>query len=76
MGSLSNLLIQTSMLYLGAAMAAIISYSMTVWLLIPAYFLLNEKITVRKIVSIVLSLSGLVILMNIDTDNSQFYKRY
>ncbi|MDY3740199.1 MAG: EamA family transporter [Selenomonadaceae bacterium] len=73
---MSNLLIQTSMLYLGAAMAAIISYSMTVWLLIPAYFLLNEKITVRKIVSIVLSLSGLVILMNIDTDNSQFYKRY
>jgi drug/metabolite transporter (DMT)-like permease len=70
---ISNLLIQNSMLYLGAGMAAIISYSMPVWLLIPAYFLLNEKITVRKIASIVLSLSGLVILMNIDTDNSQFY---
>lgn len=63
--AVNNMLIQLAIKDLGAGMAAVLNYSMPVWLLIPAHFLLKERITIRKFLSIVLSLSGLCILLGV-----------
>lgn len=68
--SMNNLLVQHSMLELGAGMAAVLNYSMPVWVLIPAHYILKESITPRKIISILLSLSGLSVLLGVSTDIS------
>lgn len=64
----NNMLIQYAMLDLGAGMAAVLNYTMPVWVLIPAHFILKERITIRKILSIILSLCGLCILLGVSTD--------
>lgn len=66
--AVNNLLIQSAMIDLGAGMSAILNYTMPVWVLIPAHFLLKERITLRKFFSIILSLSGLCILLGVTTD--------
>lgn len=68
--AVNNLLIQHAMLELGAGMAAVLNYSMPVWVLIPAHYILKETITPRKIISIILSLSGLCVLLGVSTDIS------
>ena len=64
--ALSNLLIQISMLKISAGMAAVINYTMPLWISIIAHFYLNETLTLRKISGIIISLMGLAILMGID----------
>lgn len=66
--ALSNLLIQISMLKISAGMAAVINYTMPLWISIIAHFYLDETLTLRKISGIIISLMGLAILMGIDFD--------
>ena len=52
---------------LDAGLVAVLNYSMPVWVAILAHFFLNEKLTKRKALGVVVSMIGLVILMHIDS---------
>ena len=64
--ALGNVAIQIGMIDLSAGLVAVLDYSMPVWVAILAHFLLQERLTGRKIIGIFLSMVGLVTLMNID----------
>jgi drug/metabolite transporter (DMT)-like permease len=64
--TLNNVAMQTGMQYLGAGLAAVLNYTMPVWVAILAHFFLSEHLSLRKIAGIGLSIAGLFILMNID----------
>lgn len=51
-----------SIYYLSIASAMILQSTLTLWMVVFSYFILKEKITTRVIISLILSLVGLVIL--------------
>lgn len=57
--------IQVSLRYLDAGLAAVLNYSMPVWMAILAYFFLHEPLTKRKVIGIAICMAGMCILMNI-----------
>lgn len=65
--ALNNVAIQIGMQSLGAGFAAVLNYSMPVWVTILAHFFLHEPLTLRKTGGIIVSMAGLFILMHIDT---------
>ncbi|MCH4178356.1 MAG: EamA family transporter [Megasphaera sp.] len=65
--AINSAAIQTGMNSLNAGLVAVLNYSMPMWVAILAHFFLHERLTLRKIIGIFISLSGLCILMNIDT---------
>lgn len=62
---LNNIAAQTSMVTLGAGMVSVLNYSMPVFAAVMAHFLLGEKLTWRKGAGIILSLVGMVVLMDV-----------
>lgn len=62
---LNNIAAQTSMVTLGAGMVSVLNYSMPIFAAVMAHFLLGEKLTWRKGAGIILSLAGMVVLMDI-----------
>lgn len=64
---LNNIAAQTAMLDLGAGLVSVLNYSMPVFAAPMAYFVLGEKLTVRKCVGILLAVVGLVVLMGVHT---------
>lgn len=68
--AISNVAVQIAMRHLGAGFAAVLFYSMPLWVAIMAHFLLNEKLTKRKAAGIILSMFGLVTLLNISGEGS------
>lgn len=60
-----NVAVQVGMQYVGAGFAAVLTYSMPLWVALMAHFLLGERLTRRKLVGIALSMAGLVTLLNI-----------
>ena len=69
-GCLNPVLIQLGMVELGAGMAAMLNYTMPVWVLILAQFIIGERLTLRKIICILLCVAGLAVLLNIDVNGS------
>ena len=60
---LNNVAAQSSMMELGAGLAAVLNYSMPVWLAVMAHFALGERLTVRRGIGIALAMAGLVVLV-------------
>lgn len=57
---------QTSLVELGSGMAAMLNYTMPVWVAILARIFLGEKLSWRKVLGIVLSLMGLGALLQVE----------
>lgn len=68
--ALANVSVQVGMKSLGAGFAAVLNYSMPLWVAILAHFLLDEKFTRRKATGLTLSMFGLAILLNISGTGS------
>lgn len=62
---LNNIAAQTSMLTLGAGMVSVLNYSMPVFAVVMAHFLLGERLTWRKGAGIVLAIAGMAVLMDV-----------
>lgn len=63
--AVNNAAIQIGVTSLGAGLVAVVNYSMPVWMSILAYFMLHERLTRRKIVGILLSMTGMYVLMDV-----------
>ena len=61
-----NAAMQTALVDLGSGMAAMLNYTMPIWVAILARIFLKEELSWRKICGIVLSLLGLGVLLNVD----------
>ena len=61
-----NAAMQTSLQTLGAGLAAMLNYTMPIWVAILAKIFLKERLSGRKLAGIALSLSGLGLLLNVD----------
>jgi drug/metabolite transporter (DMT)-like permease len=61
----SNVTVQVGMQYLGAGFSAVLNYSMPLWVAVMAHFFLGEKLTKRKATGVILSMAGLVALLNV-----------
>jgi drug/metabolite transporter (DMT)-like permease len=70
--SLNNTILQMSMDTLSAGLVAVLNYSMPMWVAILAHFFLHERLTKRKICGILIAMTGLCVLMNIDTTGSLY----
>ena len=66
----NNVAVQIGMQSLGAGFAAVLNYSSPVWVAILAHFFLAETLTGRKVLGIILSMVGLVTLLNISGEGS------
>ena len=67
MMSMNNLMVQISIHYIGAGLAAVLNYTQSVFVCILAVIILHERFTIRKALGIVFCVAGLLILMNIET---------
>lgn len=56
--------IQTAMETISAGLAAVLNYTMPMWVAILAHFFLGERLTLRKVIGIAISLFGLCVVMN------------
>lgn len=65
--AINNAAMQIGIKDLDAGLVAVLNYSMPVWVAILAHFFLNERLTKRKCLGIVVSMIGLIILMHIDS---------
>ncbi len=63
----NNAAMQIGIKDLDAGLVAVLNYSMPVWVAILAHFFLNERLTKRKCLGIAVSMTGLIILMHIDS---------
>lgn len=63
----SNVLIQVGMQQLGAGFAAVLTYSMPLWVAVMAHFLLGERLSASRTAGVVLSMLGLVTLLNVSS---------
>ena len=66
MMSINNMTVQICTKFIGAGLTALLDYMQSIIVCILAVFLLHEKFTLRKMIGILLSVIGLVILMNLD----------
>lgn len=64
--AVNNAAVQIGVTSLGAGLVAVVNYSMPVWMSILAYFILHETLTKRKILGIVLSMTGMYVLMDVE----------
>lgn len=64
--ALNMVLVQLATKYLGAGLPAVLDYTQSVFVCILAVFFLGEKFTIRKVIGIVLSIVGLLILTNVE----------
>lgn len=65
--SVNTAAIQIGMVTLGAGLVAVLNYSMPVWMALLAHFFLGEHLTRRKVLGIIVSMSGMYLLMNVDS---------
>lgn len=70
--AVNNTAIQMGMDSLSAGLVAVLNYSMPVWVAILAHFFLHERLTLRKIGGITIAITGLCILMNIDSNGNLY----
>lgn len=66
MMSINNMTVQICTKFIGAGLTALLDYMQSIIVCILAVFLLHEKFTLRKMIGILFSVIGLVILMNLD----------
>ena len=64
--AMNMVLVQLATKYLGAGLPAVLDYTQSVFVCILAVFFLGEKFTLRKVIGIVLSIAGLLILTNVE----------
>ena len=66
MMSINNMTVQICTKFIGAGLTALLDYMQSIIVCILAVFLLHEKFTLRKMIGILFSVAGLIILMNLD----------
>lgn len=66
MMSINNMTVQICTKFIGAGLTALLDYMQSIIVCILAVFLLHEKFTLRKMIGILFSVIGLIILMNLD----------
>ena len=66
MMSINNMTVQICTKFIGAGLTALLDYMQSIIVCILAVFLLHEKFTLRKVIGILFSVIGLIILMNLD----------
>ena len=71
--ALNSIIVQMCIQPIGAGFSAVLNYTMPIWVAVLAQFFLNEKLTQKKIVGIIVSIIGLAILMNIDITGNVNY---
>ena len=64
--SIGSAILQNCFKYLDAGLVSVLNYTMPIWVTILARFFLNESLSLKKIFGIVLSIIGVVILMNVE----------
>lgn len=70
MMSMNNMIVQICTKLIGAGLTAVLDYMQSIFVCILAALLLGERFTLRKMLGILFSVVGLVILMNVNmTDN-------
>lgn len=67
--AINSAIVQIGMMSLGAGMAAVLNYTMPLWVAIMAHFMLGERLTLPKFVGIFISLIGMYILMGLTALN-------
>ncbi len=60
-----NTAVQVGMQFLSAGFSSVLSYSMPLWVAIMAHFLLDEKLTKRKTIGVIMGMIGLAVLLNV-----------
>ena len=70
--SYCSVALQTCFKYMSAGLAAMLNYTMPIWVAILAKFFLNERLTTKKVFGIALSITGVFMLMNDDSDGHLF----
>ena len=71
--SLGNCLLQTSMLNLTAGTVSVLNYSSPVWVALMANFFLKDRLTLRKGLGIICSITGMAILMGIQNSSGSLF---
>ncbi|MDO4869319.1 MAG: DMT family transporter [Bacillota bacterium] len=66
MMSFNNLMVQICTKFIGAGLTALLDYMQSIFVCVLAAFLLKERFTARKLLGIVCSVAGLMILLNVD----------
>ena len=59
-------IVQYCFKFLDAGLVSVLNYTMPVWVTILAAIFLNEKLTIKKILGIALSIFGVAVLMNVN----------
>ncbi len=67
--ALSNTMVQIGMETLGAGMAAVLNYTMPLWVALMAHFMLGERLTPKKIIGVCFGLLGMYLLMGMQDMN-------
>ncbi len=67
--ALSNAMVQIGMETLGAGLAAVLNYTMPLWVAIMAHFTLGERLTLKKILGVIFGLLGMYLLMGMQDMN-------
>ncbi len=63
--TINNVAAQVGMMSIGAGMAAVLNYTAPLWTAILAHFALDEKLTRRKVVGLIVAVVGLYVLMGL-----------
>lgn len=64
MMAIYTLMMHIALLYVDAGRAALLGYTTPIWVLPAAYFLLKERPSRRRLLGLVVAISGLVVLFN------------
>lgn len=64
--------VQMSLQFLDAGLAAVLNYSMPVWMAILAYIFLGEPLTRRKVIAIIICMAGMCVLLDIRGGGNAF----
>ena len=63
---LNNIIVQICITPLGSGLSAVLNYTMPLWTALLAWPFLGEHLTIQKMAGILLSIAGLVILLQVD----------
>lgn len=61
----NNIIVQFTTIPLGSGVTAVLDYTMPLWTTLIAAAVLKEKLTLRKMAGVLITLVGLVVLMNV-----------
>ncbi|MBQ9275486.1 MAG: DMT family transporter [Succinivibrio sp.] len=69
----NNAVMQLCIANLGSGLSAVLNYTMPLWVALLAALFLGESLSIRKIAGLLISLMGLVLILNIEFQGSALY---